>query len=267
MKIAHISDLHFCRKISLKKLDALGRDLLEQAPELLVVTGDVTDRGTIAQFRSAKDFFNSVGIPFIAVPGNREIALSAVLEWMFPSWLAMRRYSRFFGQSDRVVHRDESRNILFIGLNSVHWFPAWPGRIPRATRYWLKAFAKDHSTYTKILFLHHPVLPVIRGSSYWAHGLSDAGELLNICTQTGIDLILQGHKHRSAVMEVSVPGRNSRVVVSCGGAPLMSSWDSSYHTIRLGEKAFEVRTREFREAEFVETGAYEFSRCCANSGD
>lgn len=257
MKVAHLSDLHFGRRISREKVQALERDLIDQGPELLVVTGDLTDRGTIAQFRSAKEFFRSVGLPFISVPGNREIAASAFLEWMLP-WFAMRRYSRFFGQIDRVVHRDGSHDIVFIGLNSVHWFPSWPGRISRPSRYWLKEFAAQHSDCTKVLFLHHPVLPVIRSSSYWAHSLSDAGELLNICTQTGISLILQGHKHRSAVMEVNVPERQTKVVVSCGGAPLMSLWDPAYHMIDISAQSITVRTREFRQAGFIETGGYEF---------
>ncbi|MBI5252248.1 MAG: metallophosphoesterase [Desulfomonile tiedjei] len=265
MRIAHLSDLHFGRRISRANLQALERDLMAQAPELLVVTGDLTDRGTIEQFRSAKEFFRSVGLPFISVPGNREIAVSAVLEWVLPTWLAMRRYSSFFGQMDRVVYVEESRRILFIGLNSVHWFPSWPGRISRPTRYWLRAFAAEHSSYTKILFLHHPVLPVIRASSFWAHALSDAGEVLNICTQTGFDLILQGHKHRSAVMEVNVPQRDSRIVVSCGGAPLMSIWDPVYHVIDISEQSIAVKTREFSQTDFVQIGAYEFPRVRTNN--
>lgn len=260
MKIAHLSDLHFSRKISTEKLHTLEKDLIAQAPDLIVMTGDLTDRGTISQFRAVKEFLTGLGLPFVSVPGNREVAASAILEWMLPAWLAMRRYSSFFGPTDRVVHFDEERKVILIGLNSVHWFPSWPGRIPRPTRYWLKAFAGEHSNYTKILFLHHPVLPVIRASSFWAHSLSDAGELLNICARTGIELILQGHKHRSAVVEVFIPQWDSRIVVSCGGAPLMSKWDPVYHMVNISESSITVNTREFRETDFAETGAYEFLR-------
>jgi 3',5'-cyclic AMP phosphodiesterase CpdA len=260
MKIAHLSDLHFGRRLSKEKLQAIQRDLLAESPELLVITGDLTDRGTIAQFKCAKEFLQTIGIPFISAPGNREIAATAFLEWMLPKWCAMKRYRNFFGNSDRIVHFQESRRMLFIGLNSVHPLPSWPGRISRSTRYWLKEFAAQHSDYTKILFLHHPVLPVIRASSYWAHGLSDAGEILNICSQTGIELILQGHKHRSAVMELNIPQRDSSVVVSCGGAPLMPMWDSVYHIVSIEQYTTTVKTKEFRGTDFEESGSYEFSR-------
>jgi 3',5'-cyclic AMP phosphodiesterase CpdA len=103
MRTAHLSDLHFGRRISRDKLEALGEDLVSQSPDLLIVTGDLTDSGTIAQFRWVRDFLRSLGIPFISVPGNREVGVFAVWEWLMP-WLAMRRYSSFFGEIDRVAH-------------------------------------------------------------------------------------------------------------------------------------------------------------------
>jgi len=257
MRSAHLSDFHFGRSVSQNKLEALKRDLVSQAPDLLVITGDITDRGTIAQFRWARDFLGSLGIPFISVPGNREVGFFAVWEWLMP-WLAMRRYSRFFGQIDKIAHACEEFGVLFFGLNSVHAFPSWPGSISKEARHWLKDQAPQFPDYVKVLFLHHPVLPVIRSSSFWAHSLSEAGELLNICTQTGIHLILQGHKHRSSVMEISFPERDARVVVSSCGAPLMSRWDPVYHMIDISPLSILISPRRFSNGAFTETGVYEF---------
>ncbi len=266
MKAAHLSDLHFGSHVSREKLDSLKNDLLSLCPELLVITGDITDRGRISQFRWAQAFLKSLEIPFIVVPGNREIGFSAIWEWMLPSF-AMRRYTQFFGASDRVVYRSESNKVVFIGINSVHSFPSWPGSVSRETRYWLKEQASHFENYLKVLFLHHPVLPVIRGSSFWAHSLSDAGEILNICTQYGIRLILQGHKHRSAVMEVNFPQREARVVVSSCGAPLMSRWDSVYHLIELSPSTIVIHPREFFDGKFVEKRCYEFFPDGNRAGD
>ena len=257
MKAAHLSDLHFGRHVAREKLDSLRNDLVSQDLELLVITGDITDRGRLSQFRWAQAFLNSLEIPFIMVPGNREVGISAVWEWIFPRF-AMTRYSHFFGASDRVVYCSESNKMVFIGLNSVHSFPSWPGMVSRETRYWLKEQASRFNDYLKVLFLHHPVLPVIRGSSFWAHSLSDAGEILNICTQTGIKLILQGHKHRSAVMEVNFPQRQAKVVVSSCGAPLMSRWDSVYHIMDLSPASIVIHPREFVGSGFVAKESYEF---------
>jgi 3',5'-cyclic AMP phosphodiesterase CpdA len=258
MKLAHLSDLHFGRRISANKAEALAGDLVNEAPDLVVVSGDITDQGTIAQFRRAHSFLASLNVPFLTVPGNREIAILAVWEWLFPRF-AMTRYRNYFGQPDRVFHQTSDPAIAFFGLNSVHPFPSWLGTIRRETRYWLRQKAESLAETIKVLFLHHPVLPVVRSSSFWAHGLSDAGELLNICSQTGIHLILQGHKHRSSVMELRLPERGSRIVVSACGAPLMPDWDSVYHLIEISNTKITVVPREFLEGSFHAVGHYEFS--------
>jgi 3',5'-cyclic AMP phosphodiesterase CpdA len=236
----------------------LGADLIAQKAELLVITGDITDRGRVSEYTWAVDFLDSLNIPYIAVPGNREVSFSAVWEWTLPRF-AMRRHRSFFGQSDRILYSAESENIVFIGLNSVHPFPPWPGTISRETRYWLKEKAAEFADKIKVLFFHHPVLPVIRASSFWAHSFTDAGEILNICSQTGTWVILQGHKHRSAIMEIRFPQRNASVVVSSCGAPLMSRWDSVYHILDISPSRILILPREFRDGRFAKNGSYEFS--------
>lgn len=257
MRIAHLSDLHFGRRVSAVKVEALARDLIGEAPDVVVVSGDITDQGTVRQFEQAHSFLTSLKARLLTVPGNREIAVLAVWEWLFPR-LAMTRYRHYFGSADRVFYRSADQGVAFFGLNSVHSFPSWLGEIRRETRYWLRHESEKLAGAVKVLFLHHPVLPVVRSSSFWAHGLSDAGELLNICSQTGIHLILQGHKHRSSVMELRLPERGSRIVVSACGSPLMPSWDSVYHLIEITAEAITVMPREFLEGSFHGVGRYEF---------
>lgn len=265
MRFVHLSDLHFGNPTHAGRLSALTQDIISQAPDLIVLTGDITDRGFISQFQTAKSFLDGLGIQFISVPGNREISPAAVLEWMFPRF-AMRRYRTFFGEADRINYATDNGGPIFFGLNSVHALPSWPGKIARETRYWLREQASRCPDRVKILFLHHPVLPVIRSSSYWAHTLSDAGELLNICTQTGICLILQGHKHRSSIVELHFPERDAKVVVSACGAPLMSRWDATYHVIDLTGSSLIVSAREFQEGRFEQSGTHMFTLDSRASG-
>jgi 3',5'-cyclic AMP phosphodiesterase CpdA len=265
MRLAHLSDLHFGRPASPERILSLKEDLSANRPQLIIITGDITDRGRVSQFRSAIDFLDQVGLPFIIVPGNREVSVSAFWEWMAPR-LAMNRFRGFFGQSDRILWKSDEFKLAFFGLNSVHTFPSWPGKIARESRYWLRQQAAKLADYRKVLFLHHPVMPVIRASSFWAHTLSDAGELLNICTETGIILILQGHKHRSSVVEINVPERNARVVISAAGAPLASRWDAAYNLIEMLPEEMVVLTREFVQGRFDQTGVYKFP-LCDGSGD
>ena len=257
MRIAHISDLHFGRHVSHEKLEAIQEDLIHTQLELLVLTGDITDRGLRRQYNRAMQFLESQSIPYIVAPGNREVSFTAFWEWIIPSF-SLARFETYFGPKDRTVHVLADHKVVLFGLNSVHWFPSWPGKLTRETRYWLKREAADYDGFFKVVFLHHPVLPVIRSSSYWAHSFSDAAALLDICTETGIGLILQGHKHRASVMQVHFPQRNANVVVSAGGAPLMPWWDSSYNVIDLTDSSLLVQTREFRDGKFTAVETYQF---------
>lgn len=244
MKIAHLADLHIGRRTERERLDALARDLCAERPDLLALSGDLTDFGLVSEFRRAKAFLDSLGIAYVSVPGNREVSPLAVWEWVFP-WWAMSRYARFFGARDRISLALDQHKVAVFGLNSVHPFPSWPGKISRASRYWLREQACARAGYFKILFLHHPVIPVIRSNSFWAHVLSDAGDVLDVCTQTGIALILQGHKHRSSIVEMQFPERGARLVVSSAGAPLMNGWDPVYHLISIGGGELRVEPRRF----------------------
>ncbi|MFH1116958.1 MAG: metallophosphoesterase, partial [Pseudomonadota bacterium] len=257
MKIAHLSDLHFGRQVSQERLDSLRYDLTSRGLDMIVISGDITDRGTLSQFAWARGFLQSLAVPFMTVPGNREISVNAFWEWMFPRF-AMKRYSRFFGPPDKIIHRNEGSDTVIFGLNSVHPFPSWPGTISRDTRYWLREQAARFPECSKVLVLHHPVLPVVRSSSFWAHALSDAGEVLNICSNTGITLILQGHKHRSSIMEIRLPQRNARVVVSASGAPLIPHGDSTYHVIDVSPGLIIIEIRGFSENGFSREGSYRF---------
>ncbi len=257
MKLAHLSDLHFGNHASKRKEEALKRDILAQAPDLVAVTGDLTDRGTIAEFTRAKDFLESLNTRFVTIPGNREVSPWAPWEWLIPS-MALRRYSLFFGRKDRIIHESMDRGTVLFGLNSVHPMPSWPGRIRRDSRYWFKEELGLFPNHVKVLMVHHPVLPVVRSSSFWAHSFTDAGELLNIAADAGISLILQGHKHRASVMEISLPQKDARVVVVAGGAPLMPWWDCTYHIIHLSKSLVRVEPREYTKDRFTGAESYEF---------
>lgn len=259
MKIAHLSDLHFGKSISPHKLLALTSDLVEQKPEVVVVTGDITDSGNVKQFVQAKDFLSSIGCLFLSVPGNREVSLFAPWELIVPS-LAMRRFRRFFGQSDKVFHKFEQDRTVLLGLNSVSQFPSWPGSISRESRYWFRENAEHFLTYFKVLFLHHPLLPVLRASSFWAHQLSDASAILTICAQFKVQLVLQGHKHRSSVVELRIPETHASLIVSSAGSPLLDSWDSAYHLIEINLDTIEIQIREFVEGKFSTKNSFSFER-------
>ncbi len=257
MKIAHLSDLHFGKMISAEKLNALKEDILLHKLDLVIVTGDITNRGKIAEFQQAREFLDSLCCKYLTIPGNREISLFAPWELIIPS-LAMQRHRSYFGKSDQVLYKSEEHNTVMFGLNSVSQLPSWPGSIHRQSRYWFREEVNNHKSYFKVLFLHHPIMPVLRASSFWAHQLSDASAILTICAQFGVRLILQGHKHRASVVELRIPETKSSLVISSCGAPLLDRWDSVYHVIDIDNDTIQINPREFSAGSFAGDTSYFF---------
>jgi hypothetical protein len=91
--LLQISDTHFGteRATVVDALTALAR---QQRPDLVVLSGDITQRARPAQFRAARAFTDRLGAPVLAVPGNHDIPL-------FDLWARLRspygRYSAAFG--------------------------------------------------------------------------------------------------------------------------------------------------------------------------
>ena len=76
-RIAHLSDIHFgCQDD--KVVDGANAWLQEQQPDLIIVSGDFTQRARVEQFKQASTWLNKLraaGWPVLAVPGNHDIPL------------------------------------------------------------------------------------------------------------------------------------------------------------------------------------------------
>ncbi len=103
-RIDHISDLHFGRASS-DKVEALLAQLNREAPDLVVVSGDLTQRARAREFESAGTFLSALSSPYLAVPGNHDIPLWQPLVRFANPW---RRWKQFI-----------SRHQGYAGVSSV----------------------------------------------------------------------------------------------------------------------------------------------------
>ena len=75
--LLQISDPHFGTEQA-PVMQALEQLVRAQQPELVVLSGDITQRATRAQFRAARAFVDRLGAPAVlAIPGNHDIPLFA----------------------------------------------------------------------------------------------------------------------------------------------------------------------------------------------
>ncbi|MBC7114408.1 MAG: metallophosphoesterase [Archaeoglobi archaeon] len=178
MRIAHISDLHISSRDFVKKCgENLLRLLDSIKPDLVIVTGDLTDQGYMHEYERAEEFLNEIKAEKLIVPGNHDSRNSGDI-----------LFEDFFGTRFPVY---ENREIIVLGIDSSEpdIDDGHVGRenYPRVTE--IEGLEK-----IKVVAMHHHLIP-IPGTGRERNIPVDSGDFLKVCTESEINLILSGHKH------------------------------------------------------------------------
>jgi len=194
--IAHISDLHF-GSVNAPIAEALGAELRDVAPDLLVVSGDLTQRGRRRQYAAAAEYLAGLPRPQIVVPGNHDIPLfDVVRRFYFP----LDRYRRHITANLSPFYRDDA--IAILGINTARsWAWSWKGfwrdgRISAEQQLDVeRRFFGIPAGVFKIVVTHHPFIPPPRRR---VHGIvGGAAAALEVLRRCGVDMLLAGHLHTS----------------------------------------------------------------------
>src|SRR3954471_16368963 len=115
MRLVHISDLHFGHHDPVVSA-SLGADLVAQRPDLVIASGDFTQRGTPAEFEMAHSFLKTLGVPIFAVPGNHDLGRNLFRRFLDPYGL----YRRNIGSDIEPFLELEASGIMIAlaGLNT-----------------------------------------------------------------------------------------------------------------------------------------------------
>jgi 3',5'-cyclic AMP phosphodiesterase CpdA len=205
--LAHVSDPHLGAH-----LPAVARDLVADvaaaAPDLTVVTGDLTMRARSAQFRQARALLDRLPHPCLVVPGNHDVPLMNPLARFVAPYHRYRRYVSA-NLTPIVVLPD----ALVCGVSSM---PRWrwkSGRVGRGQAGRLeRLMARAPAAAVRIVVLHHPLS--VRGPA----GLVGRGRLLHTLERAGVDLVLTGHTHIPAVHPIRLAGHRRVLEVTAGTA-------------------------------------------------
>ena len=186
--IAHISDLHFGRVNSLIP-PALREALLQAKPNVVVVSGDLTQRARRLEFAAARTFLASLPFPQIVVPGNHDVPLHDILRrWLAP----LDKYRHYISSDVEPFYADDE--VAIQGLSTARSLTWKNGRINRmqvertCTR--LTGVGAD---VTRIVVTHHPFdLP---GEGHGGSLVGRAEMAITAFTKCRVDMILSGHFH------------------------------------------------------------------------
>lgn len=187
--ILHISDPHFGTELP-EVADALIRLANAQAPEVLIVSGDITQRARRSQFAAARDFMDSLQISRrLVIPGNHDIALFNLAERAF---FPYRNFRRAFGQQlQPILTSDE---LLVITLDTTRRYRHVDGEVSLKQIERVETLLKNAGQgQLRIVVTHQPVS--VRQAGDQQDLLHRHAQAIRRWTEAGVDLILGGHIH------------------------------------------------------------------------
>lgn len=187
--LLQISDPHFGTEVP-TAVRALERLAQEQAPDVVVFSGDITQRATRSQFDAARAFADRLGVRGrVMIPGNHDIPLFQLGARLLGPYA---RYARAFGDDLEPVF--ESDAWLVIGVNTTRWYRHEDGEVSSTQiERVAERLALAHPGQVRIVVTHQPVLvtrPEDEGNRL--HGRDAA---VARWSAAGADLVLGGHIH------------------------------------------------------------------------
>lgn len=197
--LLHLSDLHFGTEREVC-IQAIRQFCQQYRPEVMVVSGDLTQRARFKQFYACRQFLDSLSVPYLVVPGNHDIPLYHVWNRFFSPFV---RYQMFFGHLETTL---ETEHFYLIGINSIRRRYHTKGHI---------SLTQIQETYQKLQHApaHKIKLVVFHQPFYTSspragiHENKDCPILGKIALQqwgkTGLFGILHGHLHQTAVYDLT----------------------------------------------------------------
>jgi predicted MPP superfamily phosphohydrolase len=182
--LLQISDTHFGTEQP-RVVEALVALAAQQRPDLVVLSGDITQRARPAQFRAAKAFVDRLGAPVLAVPGNHDIAL-------FDLWARLTRpYARYARCSAPISSPCTRRRICW-SLASTPRAPGGTrtGRCPRADRSCGKPADRRQPQQLRVVVVHQPA--AVTRAEDRANLLRGHHAALRAWSAAGADLVWAG---------------------------------------------------------------------------
>lgn len=196
--VLHGSDLHFGKPHIPEMAEALLERAEEIGPDLVVLSGDFTQRAKVTEYRDAQAYLHRfaerTGVPLVVTPGNHDVPLYRVLERILTPFRNYREY----------IHPELDTVTRIPGLTVVALNSAAPRRaivngriLPKQLNFARAAFATAPPGDLRAVVAHHHLAPApdYEGDS----PLPRARMILDAFKGMGVQLVLGGHLHRAYI--------------------------------------------------------------------
>jgi 3',5'-cyclic AMP phosphodiesterase CpdA len=235
--LLQVSDPHFGTERE-PVVAALERFSGELRPDVLILSGDITQRATHRQFRAARSFVDRLHVPTVmAIPGNHDIPLFNVGARLFSPY---GHYQRAFGRELEPQFEDD--DALVLALNTTRWYRHADGEVSVAQiERVARRLEQARPAQCRIVVVHQPVAVTLeQDRENLLHGREAA---VRRWSAAGADLVLGGHIHLPFVLALHETWPNlSRPVWAVQAGTAVSERvrrgaDNSVNVIRVGAAA------------------------------
>jgi 3',5'-cyclic AMP phosphodiesterase CpdA len=207
--VVHLSDLHFGR-VDPTMIEPLIGAVQSLAPDVVAVSGDLTQRAKVAEFEQARAFLDKLCAPLVVVPGNHDVPLYNLYGRFAQSF---ERFHRLI--TNEVVPEFIDDEIAVIGVNTARSL-TWKGgrvNISQMVRVRDRLFNLP-AHIVRVVVTHHPFELPSGVSSLELVGRARMGMMK--LAECGADVLLSGHLHTAHVGDTvhryNIYGHSSLVV-------------------------------------------------------
>ena len=228
-RLVHLSDLHFGAHDE-RLVEGVDWAVDELKPDLVVVSGDFTQRARTEQFKEACAFLDGLrdrGHEVLGVPGNHDVPLYDVLRRFLSPLTRYRRYI-----DDTLCPFIELPGIAVLGINTARSLTFKDGRISEEQVEFIRdTFARTPQDAVRILVTHHPLLALKIGDQV-ERAIGRQEMALDAVEEAGVDMLLAGHNHHASSQDAG------DVVTRAGGTLVVQAGTATSTRVREQEQSF-----------------------------
>ncbi|WP_027183040.1 metallophosphoesterase family protein [Desulfovibrio inopinatus] len=254
--IAHLSDLHFGR-VNDRVLASLLDDLETCNPDLIAVSGDLTQRASRKQFEDAKAFLISLAWPMVVVPGNHDVPLlNPVGRFAKP----LGRYKHHFSGFPDPYYTDDK--MMVVGISTARPIFWRTGSLPPSVKRTSQGLFYDAGPDTmKIVVAHHSFMPPQKRRIPLAFDM--AGRMAHLLRNEKPDILLAGHFHKSFHCLAGPDSETGKILVIHAGTAVsnrLRKEQNAFNLVHVEKNRVTVDVRAFNNDIFNSIAINSFVR-------
>jgi len=192
LTVLHVSDFQCGAPFLPEAAEAMHRVARKVSPDLVVASGDLTQRAKWSEFAMARELLNGFGdVPVVMTPGNHDVPLYRIWERVATPF---RNWRRFAGEALDTVTTIPGATIVALA-SAAPRRAIVNGRIDdHQVDFARRAFGDAKASDVRILVVHHHFVAVPTGEG--GKTLPRAERLVEAFAGMGVDVVMGGHVHQ-----------------------------------------------------------------------